>query len=143
MAPGGTSSTRAWLDADGYRSASRTDFSGRWLDVEDVTVANDVLRLSLKSGAEQAGQQHHGQCDRPRTGTPHALRLGVGGPGLDQRARAGVSSDEQPTRHVAGWLAEGAGFEPAADITASDRFQGGSDRPLRHPSRSLRDRPRV
>ena len=30
--------------------------------------------------------------------------------------------------------AEGAGFEPAADITASDRFQGGSDRPLRHPS---------
>ena len=31
-------------------------------------------------------------------------------------------------------LAEGAGFEPAADISASDRFQGGSDRPLRHPS---------
>ncbi len=30
--------------------------------------------------------------------------------------------------------AEEAGFEPAADITASDRFQGGSDRPLRHPS---------
>src|SRR5512147_2524126 len=30
--------------------------------------------------------------------------------------------------------AEGAGFEPAADIAASDRFQGGSDRPLRHPS---------
>ena len=30
--------------------------------------------------------------------------------------------------------AEGAGFEPAADISASDRFQGGSDRPLRHPS---------
>jgi hypothetical protein len=31
-------------------------------------------------------------------------------------------------------VAEGAGFEPAADISASDRFQGGSDRPLRHPS---------
>jgi hypothetical protein len=33
-----------------------------------------------------------------------------------------------------GAVAEGAGFEPAADISASDRFQGGSDRPLRHPS---------
>lgn len=30
--------------------------------------------------------------------------------------------------------AEGAGFEPAADIAASERFQGASDRPLRHPS---------
>ena len=32
--------------------------------------------------------------------------------------------------------AEEAGFEPAADIPASDRFQGGSDRPLRHPSKA-------
>ena len=31
-------------------------------------------------------------------------------------------------------VAEGAGFEPAADIAASERFQGASDRPLRHPS---------
>src|SRR5262245_10696664 len=31
-------------------------------------------------------------------------------------------------------MEDGAGFEPAADISASDRFQGGSDRPLRHPS---------
>ena len=39
-------------------------------------------------------------------------------------------------------LAEGAGFEPAADISASDRFQGGSDRPLRHPSERPPGRPR-
>jgi hypothetical protein len=38
------------LDGDGYRSRTAT---GRWLDVEDVTVADDVLRLRLADGAEQ------------------------------------------------------------------------------------------
>src|SRR5699024_11263340 len=33
-------------------------------------------------------------------------------------------------------LAERAGLDPASYITASDRFQGGSVRPLRHPSKT-------
>jgi hypothetical protein len=44
------------LDAEGYRSRSRSAdgvFSGRWLDVDDVSVSGDVLRLSLTSGGEQ------------------------------------------------------------------------------------------
>jgi hypothetical protein len=44
------------LDADGYRSRTRSAgglFTGRWLDVEDVTVTDDVLQLSLSSGGEQ------------------------------------------------------------------------------------------
>jgi hypothetical protein len=38
------------LDADGYRSRSAT---GRWLDVEDVTFSDDVLRLRRTDGTEQ------------------------------------------------------------------------------------------
>ena len=37
------------LDADGYRSRTRSAgglFTGRWLDVEDVTVTDDVLQLT-------------------------------------------------------------------------------------------------
>ena len=44
------------LDDDGYRSRTRSAgglFSGRWLDVEDVTVADDVLVFSLVGGGEQ------------------------------------------------------------------------------------------
>jgi len=44
------------LDADGYRSRTRSAggiFTGRWLDVEDVTVSDDVLRLAMTDGAEQ------------------------------------------------------------------------------------------
>jgi hypothetical protein len=44
------------LDADGYRSRARSDaglFTGRWLDVEDVTVTDDLLQLTLSSGSEQ------------------------------------------------------------------------------------------
>jgi len=44
------------LDADGYRSRARSDaglFTGRWLDVEDVTVTDDVLQLTLSNGGEQ------------------------------------------------------------------------------------------
>lgn len=44
------------LDAEGYRSRTRTPgglFAGRWVDVEGVTVSDDVLRLALTSGAEQ------------------------------------------------------------------------------------------
>jgi hypothetical protein len=37
------------LDADGYRSRAA---AGRWLDVDDVTVAGDVLRLRLTDGGE-------------------------------------------------------------------------------------------
>ena len=55
------------------------------------------------------------------------------------RSSSAARSSPSPVRTAADRSvrsAEGAGFEPAADITASDRFQGGSDRPLRHPSRS-------
>ncbi|MGI9085748.1 MAG: hypothetical protein ACR2FE_10750 [Aeromicrobium sp.] len=44
------------IDADGYRSRTRTSgglFSGRWIDVEDVTVSHDVLHLALTNGTEQ------------------------------------------------------------------------------------------
>jgi hypothetical protein len=44
------------LDDDGYRSRLRSVggiFAGRWLDVEDVTVTDDVLRLALTDGGEQ------------------------------------------------------------------------------------------
>ena len=44
------------LDDDGYHSRTRSaggSFTGRWLDVEDVTVADDVLRLTLTDGGEQ------------------------------------------------------------------------------------------
>jgi hypothetical protein len=44
------------LDDDGYRSRSRTagtPFAGRWLDVDDVTVTDDILRLGLTEGGEQ------------------------------------------------------------------------------------------
>ena len=44
------------LDDDGYRSRTRAAhglFSGRWLDVEDVTVAEDVLVFRLVGGGEQ------------------------------------------------------------------------------------------
>ena len=44
------------LDDDGYRSRTRSArglFSGRWLDVEDVTVADDALVFSLVGGGEQ------------------------------------------------------------------------------------------
>ena len=44
------------LDADGYYSRTRSAgglFTGRWLDVEDVTVADGVLVFSLAGGAEQ------------------------------------------------------------------------------------------
>lgn len=44
------------LDDEEYRSRTRTPgglFSGRWLDVEDVTVADDVLVFSLTGGGEQ------------------------------------------------------------------------------------------
>ena len=54
----------------------------------------------------------------------HARRRRPGGRRPGGAHRTALSAD----------LAEGAGFEPAADISASDRFQGGSDRPLRHPS---------
>jgi hypothetical protein len=44
------------LDADGYYSRTRSAdgaFTGRWLDVEDVTVADDVLVFSIAGGGEQ------------------------------------------------------------------------------------------
>jgi hypothetical protein len=44
------------LDADGYSSRTRSSgglFSGRWLDVEDVTVADSVLVFTLARGGEQ------------------------------------------------------------------------------------------
>jgi hypothetical protein len=44
------------LDDDGYRSRTRSargTFTGRWLDVEDATVADDVLVFSLAGGGEQ------------------------------------------------------------------------------------------
>jgi hypothetical protein len=44
------------LDAEGYRSRTRSEgglFSGRWLDVEDVAVTDDVLVFSLAGGGEQ------------------------------------------------------------------------------------------
>jgi hypothetical protein len=44
------------LDADGYRSRTRSTaglFSGRWLDVEDVTADDDVLRMTTTAGTEQ------------------------------------------------------------------------------------------
>ena len=44
------------LDAEGYRSRTRSAgglFSGRWLDVEDVTIGDDVLVFSLAGGGEQ------------------------------------------------------------------------------------------
>jgi hypothetical protein len=44
------------LDEEAYFSRSRTTgglFSGRWLDVEDVTVADDVLVFRLVGGGEQ------------------------------------------------------------------------------------------
>jgi hypothetical protein len=44
------------LDPHGYRSRSRTSsglFSGRWLDVEDVTVTDDVLCLATTHGDQQ------------------------------------------------------------------------------------------
>jgi hypothetical protein len=44
------------LDAEGYRSRTRSAgglFSGRWLDVDDVVVADDVLVFTLTGGGEQ------------------------------------------------------------------------------------------
>ena len=46
------------LDDDGYHSRARATrasgpFTGRWLDVEDVTVTGDVLRVTLADGVEQ------------------------------------------------------------------------------------------
>ena len=44
------------LDDVGYRSRTRSaggSFTGKWLDVEDVTVVDDVLRLALTDGGEQ------------------------------------------------------------------------------------------
>ena len=46
------------LDDDGYRSRIRPTraagrISGRWVDIEDVTVTDDVLRLTLTEGEEQ------------------------------------------------------------------------------------------
>ena len=44
------------LDDEGYRSRTRSSgglFSGRWLDVEDVVVADDVLVFTLADGGEQ------------------------------------------------------------------------------------------
>jgi hypothetical protein len=44
------------LDADGYRSRSRSAggvFSGRWLDVEDVSVTDDVLCLTTAHGDQR------------------------------------------------------------------------------------------
>ena len=41
------------LDADGYTSRTRSAdgrFSGRWLDIEDVAVADDVLVFTLADG---------------------------------------------------------------------------------------------
>jgi hypothetical protein len=41
------------LDDDGYRSRARSSgglFSGRWLDVEDVIVVDDVLCLATTAG---------------------------------------------------------------------------------------------
>ena len=44
------------LDDDGYRSRTRSSgglFTGRWLDVEDVTVDDDVLCLTITDGSIQ------------------------------------------------------------------------------------------
>jgi hypothetical protein len=44
------------LDADGYQSRSRSAgglFSGSWLDVEDVTVTDDVLCLATAHGDQR------------------------------------------------------------------------------------------
>ena len=44
------------LDDNGFRSRTRLDgglFSGRWLDVEDVTVTDDVLVFRMTGGGEQ------------------------------------------------------------------------------------------
>jgi hypothetical protein len=56
----------------------------------------------------------------------------------DSRYDVQVSADAAmaSTETTVARNAEEAGFEPAADIPASDRFQGGSDRPLRHPSKA-------
>ena len=44
------------LDDDGYYSRTRSTggaFTGRWLDVEDVTVADGMLVFSIAGGGEQ------------------------------------------------------------------------------------------
>ena len=44
------------LDVDGYRSRTRSAgglFSGRWLDIDDVVVADDVMVFSIAGGGEQ------------------------------------------------------------------------------------------
>ena len=44
------------LDDEGYHSRTRSEgglFTGRWLDVDDVTVTDEVLVFSLVSGGEQ------------------------------------------------------------------------------------------
>ena len=44
------------LDGDGYYSRTRSAgglFTGRWLDVEDVTVADGVLVFGIAGGSEQ------------------------------------------------------------------------------------------
>jgi hypothetical protein len=57
------------LDADGYSSRTRSDgglFSGRWLDVEDVTVTDDVLVFALVDGGAQRLPLGFVGADRPR-----------------------------------------------------------------------------
>ncbi len=44
------------LDAEGYRSRTRSPgwvFAGRWLDIDDVVVEDDVLVFRLSGGSEQ------------------------------------------------------------------------------------------
>src|SRR5690606_31885004 len=79
---------------------------------------------------DPASDERYGRTDRPMT------RGQKGDHDSD-----GSHDEEHPGQHhhvcpveLVTTHAEGAGFEPAADIAASDRFQGGSDRPLRHPS---------
>ena len=57
------------LDDEEYYSRTRTTgglFSGRWLDVEDVTVADDALVFSLVGGGEQRMSLRYVGRDRMR-----------------------------------------------------------------------------
>jgi hypothetical protein len=115
----------------------------RWLVRQRMEAVRDALagELSRDDDAALAAREQTLQRDR----TVLLGRLAVLGPRVLDEADADVVREDL-LRLVAAVdryrqrlndlvsSAEGAGFEPAADISASDRFQGGSDRPLRHPS---------
>ena len=87
---------------------------GDIVDIGDTVVLLESMKMEIPVMAEAAG-------------TVTAVKVAAGD----------VVQEGDPLVELTGEAArtaEGAGFEPAADISASDRFQGGSDRPLRHPS---------